>query len=92
MSQVRSLSSLSSLPGGIARHQRLEPKIDCTMLSGGSQISDHERQPLDLPLGRVLRLVGVGVTDKNARPIGFDLPRRSPAPPLLVEGIEPCGL
>ena len=35
------------------------------------QITGHKRQPFDLALGRMLRLVGVGVADDDERFLGL---------------------
>jgi hypothetical protein len=59
------------LPVGPARHQPVDPKIDRALLDRRPQIAGHERQPLDLALGRMLRLVGVGVADDDQRLVGL---------------------
>ena len=71
MSQARSFCSISrsqSAPPGISRSSQ---RSTAPCLIAGLQIASYKRQPLDLALGRVLRLVGVGVADDDERLSGL---------------------
>jgi hypothetical protein len=50
-----------------AGHQPVDPEVHRAVLDRRPQIAGHERQPLDLGLGRPLRLVRVGVADDDER-------------------------
>jgi hypothetical protein len=67
------------LPVGPAGHQPVDPEIDRGVLDRWPQITGHERQPLDLALGRMLRLVGVGVADDDERFFGLGRHGRVPS-------------
>src|SRR5208283_1832752 len=55
------------LPVGTPGHHRVDPDFDCAVLDRWLQIAGHERQPPDIALGRLLRLVLVGVADDDER-------------------------
>src|SRR5271165_3344207 len=59
------------LPVGSGRYQLVSPDLDCALLDRRPQITGHERQPLDLALGRLLWLVRMCVADVDDRLVGL---------------------
>src|ERR1700677_3651626 len=58
-------------PAYAARHEPVEPEVNCAGLDRWLEIVGYKRQPLDLALGRMLRLVRVGVADDDERLSGL---------------------
>jgi hypothetical protein len=71
MSQARSFCSISRSQISAAGHEPVDPEFRRAVLDRGPQIAGHKRKPLYLAVGRMLRLIGVGVANDNERFFGL---------------------